>query len=412
MGRHGLRRMYGMALAGLMLAGCAASGSARSAASLSATSAAVAPPSAAAAARLIQGYFAAAAAGRWSDAYALWSRTWRRTHPEAAWKASDPLPAGARATVSTAGIHPQAGGLYVPVAVRVRGARSTRTGQAGFIVVARGTSARLAAGGMLPPPAMTYLQATLAGTGPQRGQGNCGSYRVRWSVVRGRHAPSAGTFAGDRTTLTITGKGGRRLSPLPLPPFSFGTYPTYCGDLLGHGTAMVLVSYYNGPGPLRQGEAFVFQLGRRHGHLVGQLPIRGDDLRYPRPQAVGDLYPRVLVTQRTAAYLGGRPVLVPSVWAYAQQGAVGLYGAAAAAYPGPLRADLARRDAELRRALPCHTQLASCAGPALLGAYYDYQVLGEGAKGLKRLQALLPASDRSWLRGQAAVIDVRLRRLP
>ena len=403
-----------MALGGLVLAGCTATGGGRPSAGTAVRISSVAVvPTVSVATRLVQRYFAAAAAGQWSQAYALWSPGWRSGHPESAWKATRPLPAGAQATVETAGIHPQAGGLYVPTVVRVPGARATLSGQAGFIVVARGGTARLAGGGMLRPPAMTNLQAAGgADTAVRQGQGRCGSYRIRWSVRRARRPPSAGTYAGDHTTLTITSGHGRTFSPLPLPPFSFGTYPTYCGDLLGHGTAIVLVSYYNGPGPQRQGQAFVFQLGRHGGHLVGQLPTRGSNLRYPRPRLVGDLYPRVLVTRRTAAYLGSQPVLVPSVWAYDHQGAVGLYQAAPMAYPGLLRADLARRQAELRRALPCHTALSVCAGPALVGAYYDYQVLGQGAKGLKQLQSLLPATDRSWLQGQAATVDFRLRRLP
>ncbi len=409
-------RVWLAVLGGLVLAGCSAIGTGRPATVASSVGAArtSAAPTAAAATQVVRRYFDLAAAGRWSEAYALWSPQWRRGHAEPAWRASTPLPAGARAAVEASGMHPQAGGLYVPVAVTVPGTLSPRTGRAGFIVVAQGGAARLADGGMLRPPAMTDLQATMGqgGAGVQRGQGRCGTYRIRWSVLPAHRSRPVGTYAGDHTTLTITAAGGGTLPPLPLPPFTFGTYPTYCGDLLGHGTAIVLVAYYNGPGPLRQGEAFAFQLGRHGGRLLGQLPTRGSDLRYPMPQAVGGLYPRVLVARRTAAYIRGLPVLVPSVWAYARQGAVSLYEAASAQYPSVLRADLARRRAELRQVLPCHAALASCAGPALAGAYYDYQVLGQGRSGLTRLEALLPPAGRAWLRSQAASIDFRLRRGP
>lgn len=358
------------------------------------------PVSVADATTLVQQFYSLMAGGKAASAAALWTADWQRAHPQAAWAASPPVPPGAVAQIGQVQARPD-GTVYVPVTAIVQGPAGRRWADAGY-VVGRDAAGRVAllAGGVQAPLAPLDLQSI---TNPLPGGGSggeaiCGAYGVQWSVQ-----PDRTSGDGMVSTLTITGPDGKAVPPPPIPPFSFGTWPTACGDLLGDGgTELVLTTATSTEGAYRQ--ASVYVVAPNGTRLIGQMASEGEPT-YPRPESPDGLYPYVMATSREVDDVGAGPILATSFWAYG-----GLaYERATDHFPAVLRADRDARLARLKAGEKCSASPPVCEAPDLLLAYYDDRLLGEGESGLKALQALLPkAADRTWLQQQADVVAFRM----
>ncbi len=388
-----------LSLAGTACGGATPATSPSSSPSSSSTAAAATPPiSAADAGAVVQHFVSLAGSGQAAAAAALWSSAWQTAHPVAGWAASPPVPAGASATLGQPQVRSD-GTVYVPVTVSVQGPAGRRWAQAGYVVGYDGNRVVLLAGSMQAPLTPEDLQPDTEplGHGVSGGEAVCGDFQVQWTV-----RPAA-DGDGMTSTLAITGPDGKAVPAPALPPFSFGTTPTACGDLLGDGgTELVLTTATTTAGAYRQ--ASVYQLSASGARLLGQMASAGDP-RAPRPESPDGLYPLVMATTRSIDDVGAGPILATTYWAYG-----GLaYEKATDKFPGVLQADLDARLARLKAGEGCKTAPPVCEAPDLLLAYYDERLLGQSAKGLAALDALLPtAADRAWLQQQADIVAYRM----
>jgi len=341
---------------------------------------------------VVQVYFEDIGAGSLDAAYALWPPAWQAAHPIADWRAGPPLPPGAVPEFTSAQSRP-AGSVYVGVRAVVTDRAGRRWAEGGFTVGVVGRRAMLLAGGIRPPLPPEDLQglAVAAGSGGQVGGADCGADHLTWSVQPDR-------LAGDGRVshIAITGPDGHGV-PLPaLPGFSFGTFPTFCGDLLGDGhTELVLTTATTSAGAYRQ--ASVYALGAAGVRLLGQIPSVGD-AAYPRPVAEDGLVPYAIVGLRQIGAIGQAPILAPEIWAPVGD----IYVRDTAAFPAALHEDIANLTAASAQWGKCAAGWRACAAPDLLRAYYDYCELGEADAGLKALLALVPHGEAAWLRAQEA----------
>lgn len=349
----------------------------------------------------VRSYLELASQGDLADAYDLWAPAWRAQHPYPAWAAAAPVPAGASYEVG-ASVAAGGGEWSVPFRIGIGTAAGVRWADGTYTVAGADGGARLEAGGPAPPAPTLDLQALgvpAGGAGGVSGDADCAGYSVAWSAT-----PGPGPAAGWTSHLSITAPDGKPVPAPALAPFSFGSTPTACGDFFGDGgEEIVITSATTTSGAYRQ--AFVYRLaGTSPPVLLGQISSVGDPAD-PRPVSPDGLYPYLMVASAEIDTVAGAPILAPVYWAY--DGV--LYRNATSELPGILRADLQANLAALAGgAAACHP-LPSCAAPDLLGAYYDQEELGEKGSGLPALQALLPAGDRSWLAGQAAIVDYVVR---
>ncbi len=361
-------------------------------------SAAAAAVTVAQAEQVVRSYFTDMAAGRDSAAAHLWSTTWQRAHPISGWASSPPLPPGVQPEFGGATAN---GGGTVTLAVRgVAGSPlGPRWATGTFTVGMAAGSPRLLGGGLQPPSVPLNLQslAVRGAAGDQTGDAPCGGYTVRWSL---RADATAGR--GAVSAVAVTAPDGHRL-PLPaLPGFSFGTVPTFCGDLLGNGgmdlvltTATTSAHYYR--------QAVVYALSPTAVRLIGQVPS-AQDARYPRPVAEDGLVPYAMVGMHQIDDVGYGPILAPVIWAFSG----GIYQRETPAFPDVLRRDIVRRLADPGAWRRCARGFVACASPDLLVAYYDYAKLGEASAGLAHLETLVPSGERAWLVGQAQVVAMNI----
>ena len=350
---------------------------------------------------VVRVYFADLRRGHPHAAYALWSAAWRSTHPYGPWRAGPPLPAGAQVRFrATKGGH-GANGAHVAVQAVVTQGGLTRWAAGTFTVGVVAGRAVLTGGGLQAAPAVQNLQAlaTRDGHNAQSGAATCGAFRVRWSV---RFGVTAG--GGARSHVRVATAAGAPVSLPALPAFSFGTLPTYCGDLLGTGGMdLVLTTATTTAGDYHQ--AAVLSLGASGARLIGQVPSVGTP-SLPRPEAVGGLVPLAIEATRLVDVVGGASVLAPEFWGASG----GSYALDSAAFPAALAADAARRLSRARASTHCTRGWKACVGARLLRAYADDVSAGTGPARLPGLLALAPPQDAAWLRGQAGFVAVAVRR--
>lgn len=350
---------------------------------------------------VVRVYFADLRRGHPHAAYALWSAAWRSSHPYGPWRAGPPLPPGAHVRFrATTGGH-AAGGAQVAVRAVVAQGGLTRWAVGTFTVGAVAGRAVLTGGGLQAPAAVRDLQAlaTRDGQRAQSGVATCGRFRVRWSV---RFGVTAG--GGARSHIRVATAAGAPVSLPAVPAFSFGTLPTYCGDLLGNGGMdLVLTTATTTAGDYHQ--AAILSLGAAGARLVGQVPSVGSP-SLPRPEAVGGLLPMAIEATRLVDVVGGASVLAPEFWGPSG----GSYRLDTAAFPAALAADAARQVGVARASAHCTQGWQACVGARLLRAYADDVSAGTGPAGLAGLLALAPPHDAAWLRGQAEVVAAAVRR--
>ncbi len=350
---------------------------------------------------VVRVYFADLRRGHPHAAYALWSAAWRSSHPYGPWRAGPPLPPGAHVRFRDAKGGQGAGGARVDVRAVVTQGGLTRWISGAFTVGAAAGHAVLTAGGLQAPPVARNLQAlaTRDGHNAQSGSATCGAFRVRWSV---RFGVTAG--GGALSHIRVATAAGAPVSLPAVPAFSFGTLPTYCGDLFGTGGMdLVLTTATTTAGDYHQ--AAILSLSASGARLIGQVPSVGSP-SLPRPEAVGGLVPMAIESTRLVDVVGGVSVLAPEFWGASG----GSYALDTAAFPAALAADAARQVGAARASAHCARGWKACVGARLLRAYADDVSAGTGPTRLAGLLALAPPQDAAWLRGQAEVVAVAVRR--
>ncbi len=344
---------------------------------------------------LVNRYVQLLAAGHPSAAWALWSSAWQAAHPEAAWAAVPALPAGSRLSDVSTVPYPN-GQTYVSARITAPGPYGQEWGPAGFVVGTSNRGLRLLAGGLSGPTPLTDLQAQAIHLSKikQQGQAACGPYTVQWTGERG---PTPGQW----TQLTVTGPGGKALPPLPLPPLTFSTYPTWCGDMLGNGSTELIVTAAFTGAPTGEQQASIFELQPDGFQLLGQVTAWGD-ASYPKPEAVNGMYPYEVLSAMTLDTIGpGRPVIAHPVWAD-----TGLdFQPETQAFPGYLAQQLSGELATIAHAPACKSAgPPPCTGVDAVLAYYFAWDLRQGPPVLAQLDALLPPADRTWMADQASMV--------
>ena len=343
---------------------------------------------------VVQRFFTLMRSGQLPAARALWTATWRAAHPANGWASEPDLPPGA--TFAPTEVSSYGGGqTYVAGRVMAPGPYGTEWGPAGYVVRDVGGILLIDNGGLQGPAPLTDLQS-LAVHGPwgqQSGSAACGPYRVQWTAVVGGATP------GQRTTLRITDAQGAALPPLPLMPLTFGTTPTWCGDMLGDGgTDLVVTAAFTGSAAGER-QASIFRLEPGGARLLGQVTSWGDNA-YPRPAAVDRMYPYEMLSSMQIGTVGTRPLLLHPIWAY-----VGLdYQPETQAFPDYLRRDLDAQLQVIRSAPPCASGTVPCLASTYVRAFYDGWELKGAATVLAELDALLPPSQRAWMAQQATAV--------
>lgn len=344
---------------------------------------------------LVNRYVQLLAAGHASAGWALWAPAWQATHPEAAWAAVPPLPAGAQLSDVSIARYPN-GETYVSGRVTAPGPYGPEWSPAGFVVGSAGGSLRLMAGGLSGPTPLTNLQAQAVHLSPTKQQGHaaCGPYTVQWTAERG---PTPGQW----TQLSITGPAGKVLPPLPLPPLTFSTYPTWCGDMLGNGsTELILTAAFTGAATGEQ-QASVFELQPDGFQLLGQVTAWANPA-YPKPEAVNGMYPYEVMSSMVLDVIGShQEVITHPVWAD-----TGLdFQPETQAFPQYLQQQLTAQLAAIAHAPACTSSgPPPCAGSDYVLAYYFAWDLRQGPSVLAKLDALLPPAERSWMAAQASMV--------
>lgn len=336
-------------------------------------------------------------AGHSTQAWQLWSPAWQATHPESAWAANPPVPFAATFSAPTVTAYPD-GHTLVQGKVTVPGPYGTQWSPAGFVVGTVGGSLRILAGGMTGPTPLVNMQSQVVRVSSVEQQGNvvCGPYTVRWTA-------SSGYTPAQRTQVSITGPGGKALPPIPLAPLTFGTYPTWCGDMTGNGsTDLMITAVDNGaPGSLYlEQQASIYELKPTGYSLLGQVTAWADP-SYPKPVAVNGMYPYEVLGSMVVDHIGPKntPVLIHPVWAN-----TGIdFEAESQAFPAYLRQELAADLAAITGAPTCTLSGSPpCQADNFVLAYYAAWDLREGPAVLAQLDALLPPADRGWMAAQAS----------
>lgn len=355
--------------------------------------------SAAAAEALVTAFFSDVAKGEDAAAAALWTVAWQQAHPVSGWVANPPLPPGVSPQfqgTQTAG----AGERIVSLrAVATNGALGQRWALGSYTVGLVSGQPRLLAGGLRPPTVPQDLQgvAVPGAGGAQTGSAACGGYTVSWSMK-----PHVGPGGGALSTIRVTDSAGKPVALPALPAFSFGTVPTWCGDLLADGgTDLMLTTTTANAHYYRQ--AVVYALHGDSVSLIGQVSSEQDSA-YPRPVAEDGLVPYSLVATLEIDAMGSEPIVAPMIWAPID----GFYQLDTAAYTAVLQQDIVQRLADPAAWTACHQGFTICAAPDLLRAYYDYSLLGQSGPGLTHLESLIPAGERAWLRQQAQIVSLHI----